>query len=57
MPERDAKLFEILIGQMTQDGCIDVVLGKASGVLGHAEFSKPVLNSLHRGPQSRFIVT
>ncbi len=53
MPERDAKLFEILIGQMTEDGGIDVVLGKAPGVLGQAERSEPVLNSLHRGPPSR----
>ena len=53
MPERDAKLFEIPIGQMTEDGGIDVVLGKAPGVLGHAEFFEPVLNPLHRGPSSR----
>ena len=47
MPERDAKLFEILIGQMTEDGGIDVVLGKAPGVLGHAELSEPVTNMQH----------
>ena len=52
MPERDAKLFEIPIGQMTEDGGIDVVLGKAPAVLGHAELFEPVVNPLHRGPSS-----
>src|SRR5262249_35592171 len=53
MPERDAKLLEILIGQMTEDGGIDVALAKTLGVLGHTEFLEPVLNLLHRGPPSR----
>jgi len=55
MPERDAKLFEILISQKMEDRGIDVVLAKAPGVLGHAEFLEPVLNPLHRGPPSRII--
>ena len=48
MPERDTKLFEVLIGQIAKDGGIDVVLGKALRVLGHAEFFEPVRNLLHR---------
>ena len=32
---------------------IDSVLGKALGILGHAEFCEPVRNFLHHGPFSR----
>ena len=39
MPERDAKVLKVLVGQMSQYGGINVVLGKALGVLGHAELS------------------
>ena len=53
MPERDAKLFEVLIGQVAKDGGIDVALGKALRVLGHAERFEPVRNLLHRGPFPR----
>ena len=49
MPERDADLFEVLIGQIAEDRDIDVVLGKALRVLGHAELFEPVRNLLHRG--------
>jgi hypothetical protein len=52
MPKRDAKLFEILIGQIAKDGGVDIVLGKALRVLGHAELLKPVRNLLHRGPST-----
>ena len=47
--ERDTKLFEVLIGQVAKDGGVDVALGKALRVFGHAEFFEPVCNLLHRG--------
>ena len=47
MPERDAELFEVLIGQMTEDGSVDVVFTKTQGVLGHAELLEPIRNLLH----------
>ena len=50
MPERDTKLLEVLIGQVAKDGDINVVLGKALRVLGHAELFEPLRNLLHRGP-------
>jgi len=50
MPERDAKVFEVLIGQVAKHGDVDVALGKALRVLGHAELFEPVRNLLHRGP-------
>ena len=49
MPERDAKLFEIVIGQMREYRDIDVIFDKALGVLGHAEVLEPVRNLLHAG--------
>ena len=49
MPERDTEFFEVLIGQVGQDRGVDVVLGKALGVLGHAELFEPVGNLVHRG--------
>jgi hypothetical protein len=49
MPEWDADVFEILIGQMAKYRDIDPVLGKGLGVLGHAELFEPVRNLLHRG--------
>jgi hypothetical protein len=39
---RKTDLFEVLIGQVTQDREIDIVLGKALGVLGQAELFEPV---------------
>ena len=50
MPERHANVLEVLIGQMAQYRDIDLVLGKALGVLGHAELFEPFRNLLHRGP-------
>ncbi len=50
MPEQDAKIFEVLIGQMRECRKINVVFGKALCVLGHAERFEPVRNLLHRGP-------
>ena len=49
MPKRDTEFFEVLIGQVGQDRGVDVVLGKALGVLGHAELFEPVGNLVHRG--------
>ena len=56
MPERDTKLFKVLIGQVAKNGDIDVALGKALRVLGHAERFEPVHNLLHRGPRGGCIV-
>jgi hypothetical protein len=54
MPERDTKLFEVLIGQVAKDGGVNVALGKALRVLGQAERFEPVRNLLHRGHQADF---
>ena len=51
--KRDAKLFEILISQMTQDGDVDIVLDKALGVLGQTERGQPLRDRGHLLP-SRF---
>jgi hypothetical protein len=45
----DAYLFQVLIGQVTENREIDVVLSKALRVLGHAERFEPVRNLLHCG--------
>jgi hypothetical protein len=45
-------LFQVLIGQITEDREIDVVLGKTLRVLGHAEFFEPIRNLLHRRPRA-----
>jgi hypothetical protein len=37
IPEGDAELFEMLIGQVGENREVNAVLGKALGVLGHAE--------------------
>ena len=51
MAERcNADLFEVLIGQVTENREIDVVVGKGLGILGQAELFEPVRNRLHRGP-------
>ena len=46
---RNADLFEVLTGEIRQDGKIDVILGKALRVLSETEFLKPVRGLLHRG--------
>ena len=48
MPEQDAKILEVLIGQVAKDRDINAVLGKTLRVLGHAELFEPVRNLLHR---------
>ena len=51
MAERvDAELFEVRIRELAQHSEIDVVLGKALGVLGHPELFEPVLYLLHHHP-------
>src|SRR6516225_7584538 len=53
MPEqRDTNLFEILIGQVTQNLEINIILGKALSVLPETELFEPVRNLLHRRPSS-----
>jgi hypothetical protein len=47
VPEQDADALEIFIGLMAEYRDIDPVLGKALGVLGHAERGQPVRNLLH----------
>jgi hypothetical protein len=43
-----------LIGQVTQDREIDVVLGKALRVLGQAELFEPLRDLLHRNRSRGF---
>src|SRR5215469_8394824 len=53
MPERrDTNLFEILIGQVTQNLEVNIILGKALSVLPEPELFEPVRNLLHRRPSS-----
>jgi hypothetical protein len=49
----NADLLKILIRQVAQNSEIDVALGKALRVFGHAERLEPVYNLRHRGPSSR----
>jgi hypothetical protein len=45
---RNTYLFEILIGQVTQDREVNIVISKALDVLGHAELFEPLRDLLHR---------
>ena len=56
MPEQHADILEVLIGQVGEDGKVNVVLGKALRVLGHAEFFEPVRNLLHCAAPSATVV-
>jgi hypothetical protein len=49
MPEQDANVLEVLIGEMAERSDTNPVFSKALGVLGHAELFEPVSNLLHRG--------
>ena len=53
MPEQDADVLEVLIGQMAEYRDIDSVLGKALRILRHAELCEPVRNLLHAAPRLR----
>ena len=44
--DRNAKAIKVRIRQLADDFNIDVILGKALGVLGHAELFEPVRNLL-----------
>src|SRR5689334_8829495 len=44
MPERDADVLEVLIGQIAERRDIDLVLGKYLSVLSHAELFEPLCN-------------
>jgi hypothetical protein len=50
MPEQDADVLEVLIGQMGNCRDINPVFSKTLGVLGHAEPFEPVCNLLHSRP-------
>src|SRR6516225_9218637 len=53
MPERgDTNLFEILIGQVTENIEINIILGKALSVLPKTELFEPVPNLLHQRPST-----
>ena len=48
MPKQDADIFEVVISQMRECRNTNPVLGKALGVLGHAELFQPVRYLLGR---------
>ena len=50
MPDGHAKSIKVLVRQLAENLNIDVVLGEASRILGHAELFEPICNLLHRGP-------
>jgi hypothetical protein len=54
MSERDAYVLEILIGQIPKGTNVNIIFGKALGVLGHPQLIKPIRNFLHRGRAQRF---
>ena len=43
-------VFEVVIGQVREDSEVDPVLGKALGILRHAELREPLLYLLHHRP-------
>jgi hypothetical protein len=47
-----AELFQVLVGQVSQDGKIDVVISKMLSVLPKTELPKPIRNLLQRGSAS-----
>jgi hypothetical protein len=55
MPERDAYVLEILIGQIPKGTSVNIVFGKALGVPGHSQLLKPVCNFLHRGANNLIV--
>jgi hypothetical protein len=52
MPEQDADVLEILIGQMAQIREINTVLGEGLSILPQREFFQPFRDRLHSGPRS-----
>jgi hypothetical protein len=53
MPEEDADVLEVLIGQMTERGDTNAVLSEALPVLPETELLKPIRNLLHCGAPLR----
>ena len=49
MPQRDADLFKVSVGQVRQYREVDIVLGKTLRVLSETELLKPVRDLLHHG--------
>src|SRR6516162_8570544 len=49
MAERDTKLLQVLISQLTQDGCVDVVVSEALSALRQPKRVEPLRNLLHCG--------
>jgi hypothetical protein len=49
MPEKDADVLKVLIGQVAERLGSNAVFGKTLDVLGHAEFFEPARNLLRRG--------
>jgi hypothetical protein len=51
VPEQDADVLEVLIGNMGKDRDVDAVFRKCARVLGQAEHCEPIGNFLHRRPR------
>ena len=49
MPEQNANVLQVLIGQMAKRSDTDSVFSKALRILGHAELIEPLRNLLHTG--------
>jgi hypothetical protein len=49
MPEQDADLLKVMIGQIAEHREINSVLSKALRVLPETELLKPIRDLLHRG--------
>ena len=49
MPEQDADLLKVMIGQIAEHREINSVLGKALRVLTEAKLFEPINDLLHRG--------
>ena len=54
MTHRQPEFSQILVCEIGEDAKIDIVLGKALRVLGHAEVFEPVRNCLHCGAPVRW---
>jgi hypothetical protein len=50
VPEQDADVLEVLIGQMGERRDFNPVFSKTPCILGHAEFFEPIGNLLHWRP-------
>ena len=50
--EKNAEVFQVLIGQFGKNRKINTIFCKTFPVLGHAQLFKPVRNLLHRQPRA-----